>query len=176
MSQRAAFLRPSSLPTAHQAVAGSGFLPYAPQTAGVPATGKVHWLSRALAALGRWNPINLILRFCRWIAGRGIIGRFITWLQTKVSPAAWSLVKDAAARGAIAGVGGAGSALVQKFMETKDGKWDRALGGGALPQTGMFQGGTVVPVQNKAVSSFGYGAQATAPAYATHSEGFPFGN
>jgi hypothetical protein len=133
---------------------------------------KVPWWKKLFNFLLKYNPLSW---FFRWISSKGWIGKFINWIREKVSPATWGLVKDAAARGAMSAVGGAGSALVQKFMETKDGKWDKALTGQALPTNGMFQGGNVVPV-NRTTSSFGYGSGVVQqPAYQQPSEAFPFG-
>lgn len=124
------------------------------------------WLAKVLRAIARWSPVGLVVRFCRYIASKGYVERFITWLRDVVSPAAWSMIKEALARGVMAGVGGAGSALVQKFMETKDGKWDRALTGASQP--GLFNGNQAVV--NKPVTSFGYDVQ---PSY--QAQPFPFG-
>lgn len=129
------------------------------------------WWKKLFDFFLKYNPLSW---FFRWISSKGLVGKFINWIREKVSPATWGLVKDAAARGAMSAVGGAGSALVQKFMESKDGKWDKALTGQALPTNGMFQNGSVVPV-NRSPTSFGYGSSGAQAAPNYPSESFPFG-
>lgn len=129
-------------------------------------SGQSWWMS-LFNFLRKYNPIAW---FFRWLSKFSLVSKFIQWIKEKVSPRAWHLIKESSARGAMAAVGGAGSALVQKFMESKDGKWDRALVGGvASGQTSMFGNTALAPVQ-RSVSSFGYGSQPV-----TDSSGFPFG-
>lgn len=160
------FLRPAALSAANAALAS------ATAEAAAPVEHKPWW-KKLFDFFVKYNPLTW---FFRWLSSKGWIGKFINWIREKVSPTTWGLVKDAAARGAMSAVGGAGSALVQKFMEAKDGKWDKALTGQALPTNGMFQNGSVVPV-SRTPTSFGYGSGSvnTPPPYQTPGEAFPFG-
>lgn len=128
---------------------------------------KLPWWRKLIRFFLKWNPISWFfrqLRKMRWF------GMFVDWVKKKLGPKMWYLTKESAARGAIGAIGGIGSMLVNQFMESKDGKWNRAMDGTiCAPSTGLFQNGSSVAVSNKPAYGYGSTASTSAP-----SETFPF--